>query len=74
MNFNFTKAFMNSKTATTHSNYVKMDELKRLEKINDIMTGKNMQRPEKIVKIEESDINRSIYQDRVNALKGIKKD
>ncbi len=77
-NFNFTKAFVNvDKKTTTDSSFVKMNDLNRIERINDNMNGINpylkTKQSEPVVKEEKVEVT-DIYRNRINALNNIKKD
>ena len=77
-NFNFTKSFVNTeKNTTTNSSFVKMNDLNRIERINDNMNGINpylkTKQEQPIVK-QNVETNTDIYRNRINALNNIKKD
>ena len=78
-NFNFTKAFVNTeKKTTTSSSFVKMNDLNRIERINDNMHGINpylkTKQEKPIIKEEKIESTTDIYRNRINALNNIKKD
>lgn len=78
-NFNFTKAFINvNKNTTTESNFVKANDLNRIERINDNMNGINpylkTKQNEPVVKQQNVENNTDIYRNRINAMNNIKKD
>jgi len=68
----FTKGLANQNGTSIKSNYTKPNDLEKLEKIRSQMKGNINNFPK--TKMQEIEVNKSIYQDRINALKNIKKD
>lgn len=73
-NFKFTKSMINNNQATTQSNFVKIGDIDRIQKIHDNMDSMfHNKKPLKPIKTVQQN-NTDIFKSRINALNNIKKD
>ena len=72
--FKFTKSFVQNNETKLATNYNKIDDTKRIEQIRERMYPQNNNIDESPINAPESETNKMIYRDRINAMKNIKKD
>lgn len=70
--FKFTKSFIDVNSYEKDKEQQKLKELEKISQIREQMAGNLMKKPNK--PIEDSKVSQNIHQDRINALRNIKKD